>query len=535
MPGAAGGPTSRRCRIDVVGAAATLPSIAPSSSSIGDCTLGVPCNRTISVFGGGRPPFTWTVSGLPPGMSMRFGADRTLSSVMPGEAELWGTPTAAGTYNVQLRVTDADGATASNSFPISVSPLEQLTNVLPNGGARLRVLAAIERHWRNQSVCRDGFGRTIAGRALAQSATLLVSGTPVEDGSFSWVTTYTDGVGATLRAATNVYISSDSAISINNSGDLGTITVGSSYSNVLSSPTACCSSPYTWSMAGGTLPPGLSLSSTTGQWSGTAGTPRALYVPGEAAQMSNPANFAVRQFTFNVTPISITTSSTLPFGNVGSPYSQALTATGGTGARSHGRSRPGAICRRGSRSRPACSVARRPSAASTSSQLTAPIRAAIPGRVLQRLDLSRRRRPACRDLDQYELRHVEHRPDRNGSLTATAGGAGSYRWSISAGSLPPGTPVRTDLPSCCFPNRASGGLIGVATTPGNYNFTLQVTSGSDGSIEPVTMRITALTVKENQLPDAFVGVPFGPYTLTALNGAGGSTGTWTATKACRRE
>ena len=113
--------------IDVVGAAPTLPSVAPSSSSIYDCTLGVPCTRTISVQSGGTAPFTWTATGLPPGMSIRSGSGTTLSWVTPGDAELWGTPTATGTYNVELTVTDALAATATETFPMSVSPLLQTT------------------------------------------------------------------------------------------------------------------------------------------------------------------------------------------------------------------------------------------------------------------------------------------------------------------------------------------------------------------------------------------------------------------------
>src|SRR6185503_16917111 len=44
------------------------------------------------------------------------------------------------------------------------------------------------------------------------------------------------------------------------------------------------------------------------------------------------SNTASRQFTLNVTPISFTVNSTLPFGNVGTAYNETLTSTGGTGA-----------------------------------------------------------------------------------------------------------------------------------------------------------------------------------------------------------
>ena len=113
--------------IDVVGAAPALPSIAPSGSFIYDCTLGVACNRTISVQNGGTAPFTWTATGLPPGMSIRFGSGTTSSFVTPGDAQLWGTPTATGHLQ---RAADGDrlaGATATNTFPMNVSPLLQTT------------------------------------------------------------------------------------------------------------------------------------------------------------------------------------------------------------------------------------------------------------------------------------------------------------------------------------------------------------------------------------------------------------------------
>src|SRR4249920_780602 len=62
-------------------------------------------------------------------------------------------------------------------------------------------------------------------------------------------------------------------------------------------------------------------------------------------------------------------------------------------------------------------------------------------------------------------------------LAASGGGGnGTYVWSLvpGTGSLPPGISLRTDVPSF-FPANANAGLIGIATTPGNYSFTLRVT------------------------------------------------------------
>src|SRR6185436_6913564 len=94
-------------------------------------------------------------------------------------------------------------------------------------------------------------------------------------------------------------------------------------------------------------------------------------------------------------------------------------------------------------------------------------------------------------------------------LSATGGDGLNYAWSLVGGALPPGISIRTDFPSCCFPGTASAGLIGVATTPGTYNFILRVTSGIDTADVPSTVKITALVAKDpNALPDAFVGTPY---------------------------
>src|SRR5262249_27315520 len=75
------------------------------------------------VFGGGIAPFTWSVTGLPPGMSFRSGDGITSSYVSPGDVELWGSPTALGNYNVTVKVVDVNGLDVTQIFPLHVSPL----------------------------------------------------------------------------------------------------------------------------------------------------------------------------------------------------------------------------------------------------------------------------------------------------------------------------------------------------------------------------------------------------------------------------
>ena len=79
------------------------------------------------------------------------------------------------------------------------------------------------------------------------------------------------------------------------------------------------------------------------------------------------------------------------------------------------------------------------------------------------------------------------------SLVAT-GGNGVYTWAVS-GNVPPGLTVRHDPASWpSYVNTSSSAvLLGVATTPGIYNFTLSVTSAGQTVNQNATIRITALT------------------------------------------
>ena len=103
--------------------------------------------------------------------------------------------------------------------------------------------------------------------------------------------------------------------------------VGVSYSQALAASGGA--GPYTWSIASGTLPAGISLNASTGVISGSptaAGTASITFVVTDSVGNIGSESISI---IINAAP-SITTTS-LASGDVGIPYSQALTASDGTG------------------------------------------------------------------------------------------------------------------------------------------------------------------------------------------------------------
>ena len=114
-------------------------------------------------------------------------------------------------------------------------------------------------------------------------------------------------------------------------------------------------------------------------------------------------------------------------------------------------------------------------------------------------------------------------------LVAT-GGDGNFVWNYVSGTLPPGVSLRTDVGPSNFSNGPQAGLLGIATTPGTYTYTLSVTSAGQTVNRTFTMRVTALNVKDVavSLPDAFANTPYS-YAFSAVGTAGQVTFTATST------
>ena len=91
--------------------------------------------------------------------------------------------------------------------------------------------------------------------------------------------------------------------------------------------------PFTWTVASGSLPPGLSLSASTTSSVTIVGTPANVGVSGPFSlevQDSQGHMATSVTFTITVTNLAITSTSPLPAGTVGTAYSFQFAGTGGT-------------------------------------------------------------------------------------------------------------------------------------------------------------------------------------------------------------
>jgi hypothetical protein len=279
----------------------------------------------------GVPPFIWTASNLPPGTTLVTGDGNTSTYITPNDAEISGTPLQTGMYNVTVTVTDSAGASASNTFPFRVSPLN-LRDYLPNGtinvpySSKLRVVGGNPPY----SIVQTG-GRLPAGLSL-NAPQLRVAGTPLEDSPFNFsfdpLWKFTDQSGNIFEHRTYFGISGGaSTISISTGNNLGTRAANAFTSITF---TACCVPSFTWSHVGGALPPGMSLT-PDGILSGTPTTNGVYKFLIQAADAANLTNVGVREFTLVITSLAVTAVAT-PIGNLSTQYSLQFTATGGTGS-----------------------------------------------------------------------------------------------------------------------------------------------------------------------------------------------------------
>jgi hypothetical protein len=235
------------------------PPLLISTTSLGSATVAQPYSALLGATGG-VPPYNWTVSGLPDGLS----ADAT--------GQISGTPLASGTSTVNVAVTDHLGVSKSVMLSLNVlgqggpAPLTIDTTTLPDAVVGVRYLTVISGHggispltW---SLATPGSYPGLAFDPTGPS----VTGTPAQYGEWFLAVNLDDGAGTEVQQSYYLRIlSSPRPATV-----LPPLTLNQAYSVTLAPPDGGAA-PFTWAMANGPgefLQQGLSLDPTTGIISG---------------------------------------------------------------------------------------------------------------------------------------------------------------------------------------------------------------------------------------------------------------------------
>lgn len=261
---------------------------------------------------GGTPPYSFTLSGgaLPPGITL-------LSS-----GALQGVPTQAGQFVFQATVNDSAQASAFGWLTLNVlpSPLSITTLTLPAGSpgvpyaAQLQAAGGVTPY--SWSVLA---GNLPPGLAL-DAATGALSGTPSAAGAYTFTAQVQDSAQNTATRTFTVRFAEPLVIT---TSSLPEATEGQQYQTVLAASGGF--PPYAFSLAGGSLPPGMTLAAD-GTLSGAPGASGQFAFTVQA--LDSEGLSAERAFTLNVFLRPAIVTAALPDGRVGDSYSASLEATG---------------------------------------------------------------------------------------------------------------------------------------------------------------------------------------------------------------
>jgi serine protease len=261
--------------------------------------------------------------------------------------------------------------------------------------------------------------------------------------------------------------------------------------------------PYSWSLAAGTLPAGLSLDADTGAVSGTPTAAGTFEFTVQATD--DAAQFDTQELSIEVRPAPEVTTASLPGGEVGVPYSQTVSATGG--APPYAWSLAAGTLPAGLALDPVTGVVSGTPTVPGSSEFTVQVTDDLAQSDTQALSIAVAPPPPP-TITTTSLPGGQVGVPYAQTVSAT-GGTPPYGWLLSAGTLPAGLAL----------DPVSGAVTGTPTAAGSYAFTVQVTDDFDQSdTQELTIAVSPPPIVETaSLPAANVGVPYGA-TLLASGG-----------------
>lgn len=448
--------------------------LVPPSSATFNATLGQPYSRSLQATGG-TPPYKWThVSGqLPSGMNLS------------AEGVVSGTPTQSGDFYQQVTVQDSGAPGQRVEFSLLVRVWKNLaivTSSLPAAVVTHAYHAQVEAAGGTPPYTWSLVGGSLPTGLTFDTSTAEVSGTPTQTGIGQILVGVSDSSTPPQTTNQSVYVTINPTVSIE-SRPLNDGVKDRSYWDCLYPQDG--QRPYTIKITSGALPPGLvlyQLPVTYGCFSIT-GTPTALGTYPFTLQItdsSSPPDNATVNESLRVNEQVLMTTTSLPQGLTGDPYSASYTVVGGvTPYRFHMQtalpqglafdSQTGQIS--GIPTQPfddfifvsVLDSSAPPQSASTHLEL----------KIVGRLAVTTSRLPARRPSVPCRV------------TLGVFGGTAPYTWSIKSGTLPSGLSL----------SPFGGQITGTPTAEGTASFTVQVTD--TGPPVQTTSKALSLTISNS--------------------------------------
>ncbi|HEV3074250.1 MAG TPA: putative Ig domain-containing protein [Thermoanaerobaculia bacterium] len=210
---------------------------------------------------GGQAPYTWGAANLPPGLAINAASGL-----------LYGTPTAPGSFQSEIMVTDAIGEHASlatvlpvTTTPITISDSSGHTPASPPPG---QVGKSYVTFFQAGGGSNAGYTWSVPqgsvppgltpqnGPGCPANCALEITGTPTMAGTYGFTVAVTDSLGDHASQPATIVVNSGTPPAISTS-TLPTATIGASYSTALGATGG--TPPYHWSFVGASPDPGIQL------------------------------------------------------------------------------------------------------------------------------------------------------------------------------------------------------------------------------------------------------------------------------------
>jgi hypothetical protein len=235
------------------------PKLAITTTSLPNGTQNSAYAQTLQATGG-TAPLTWSVSSgvLPAGL--------TLSST----GVLSGTPSVYGSFAFTIQVVDTSvpHQTSAQAYTLVLAaPLTILTTTVPNATVNAAYSTILASSGGNAPITWSISSGSLPAN-LTLSATGVISGTPTQTSTSSFTVKATDATSSSASQNLTLTVTALSPLTITTSS-VPNGNVGIAYTTTFAATGGTV--PYTWSLATGSLPAGLSLS-TAGVLSGTPTT-----------------------------------------------------------------------------------------------------------------------------------------------------------------------------------------------------------------------------------------------------------------------